>query len=275
MEVITMDELKQILEKQEQRLKDILEFYKRNKISKEDEYFTQHSFIILFTLLEINLMQESLNIEQNKKIKIYQYNFKNKKHNALQLDIDKCDKQIISDFIMEVNNLSNELKDFIDAGSICNNFKVSVIDDIIYQNKEKDNVLIIIEKAYNSNFHQFYINYINEIIKLKANKNEIYTENNLIFFKFIKYITQILIFIKLYIKYKYVTKDKNYKFIESNRDLLIENKNLTYFSLSLVGNSHNKIKCDLLKDNENVLDELCNFYPIIMKIIELVEQNLN
>ena len=45
-----MDVLKQILEKTEERLNDILEFYRGKKeLKKEDKHFTQHSTIIVMT----------------------------------------------------------------------------------------------------------------------------------------------------------------------------------------------------------------------------------
>ena len=272
MEERSLDILKHIIENTSQRLNDILYYYKNKNLQKTDEYYTQHSIIILLTLLEIELIKEKLDIQQKKIIKIYQYNFENKRPCYYPIDNNKCDKKIVSDFKIKLAQIEKELKDFIDIGEICYNYNISVIDDLFYPNKEKDHIMIIIENAYNSNFHKFFIEYINEFIIFRAKNNNIYSKEILIKFKFIKYITQILIFIKLYIKSNLIKE----KFIAAEfKDVLLEDKILTYFSLSLLRNTHNKVKSYLIKDNEKALNELTNFYSIILKIIEKIEKQLN
>ena len=53
--------LEKISEKTEERLKIILNYYKKKgKIKKTDKYFNQHSLIIVLTLREIELIKEKL-----------------------------------------------------------------------------------------------------------------------------------------------------------------------------------------------------------------------
>ena len=84
----------------------------------------------------------------------------------------------------------------------------------------------------------------------------------------VKYITQILIFTKLYIKYKIMKKEELTfaEFIECNKNVLREDKILTYFSLNLLGNSQSKVKSNLSEHNKKALNELTSFYRLIFKI---------
>ena len=67
--------LDKILEKTEERLKIIVNYYKKiGKIKKADKYFIQHSIIILLTLREIKILKEILKENDKKEIKISQCN---------------------------------------------------------------------------------------------------------------------------------------------------------------------------------------------------------
>jgi len=275
--VDSMDVLKQLLEKTEQRLNDIVEFYQTKKeLKKEDKNFTQHSIIIILTLLEIELIKKNINKEPKQELQIHQYNFKFKKPYFFSIDSNKCDKTIISEFVDNIEKIREEIEGIINIGDLCDNFGVSVIDDIFGQNGEKDYIEEIIEKAYNSNFHKFYINYIRELFRIKESDNNLYTKENLLKFKMVKYITQILIFTKLYIKYKIWKKEELTfaEFIKCNKNVLREDKILTYFSLNLIGNSQSKVKSNLSKSNEKALNELTNFYNLIYNITEKINEKL-
>ena len=269
--VESMDVLKQILEKTEERLNDILEFYRGKKeLKKEDKHFTQHSTIIVMTLLEIELIKNNINIEPNQELQIHQYNFKFKKPYFFKIDSNKCDKKIISEFNVKIDKIREELLDIINIGDLCENFGISVIDDIFCKNEERDYIQEIIEKAYNSNFHKFFINYIHELFRIKESDNDIYIKENLHKFKMVKYITQILIFFKLYIEYKIRKKEELTvpEFVECHKNVLKEDKILTYFSLNLLGNSQSKVKSNLSEHNKKALNELTSFYHLIFKITE-------
>ena len=92
----------------------------------------------------------------------------------------------------------------------------------------------------------------------------------------VKYITQILIFIKLYIKYGSSMIESLADIDKEKKDAFVEDAIITYFSLLEVNKSNKKIESDLLKeDNLKALNELNNFYPLLLNIINQIETIIN
>ena len=279
MDIQDANDLNQILIKTKQRLNFILEYYqKKGPLKKENEYYNQDSIIILLTLREIEIIKDKLETNETNKIKIPQLILELKKIYYPSFNNINYNSNIISDFKNSIINIGEELKNLINIGEITENYRVSVIDDLIIPDNNYDYLFNIIESAYNCNFHKFYLNYIKKFIRLISNENNIYTKDVLDDLIMVKYITQILIFIKIYIRHRLVKKEKlsEKEYLEIKRNInFIDDIVMTNFILDEVGNIRKKDKCYLIKDNEKALDELINFNHIILKIIRKVEKNMN
>ena len=257
--------IKQILDQTEKRFNDILEYY--NDL-KNDKYFTQHSIVISLTLLEIEKIKENFDAN-NKVFNIPQYSFKYKKKFFVEIDAEKIDENIVNNFLKKIENIRDKLENLIGKGTICDVLEISVYDDIC--DLDNDYIINIIRDIHDSNFHEFYLNYLQGFIKQKANNNN-FTKDNLLLLKIVKYITQILIFIKLFIKYKIekVEPLTNEVIKEIGLD---EEKSMVNFSLILISNTTFKVEDFLSEDNDKSLSELTNFYKVILKIIKKFEKN--
>ena len=256
--------IKQILDQTEKRFNDILEYYNDFKDLKKDKYFTQHSIVISLTLLEIEKIKENFDAD-NKVFNIPQYSFKYK---IKFIDKKKIDKNIVNNFLENIEKIGEKLGNLIGKGTICDILEISVYDDIC--DLDNDYIINIIRDIHDSNFHEFYLNYLQEFIKQKANNN--FTKDNLSHLKIVKNITQILIFIKLFIKYKIekVEPLTNEVIKEIGLD---EEKSMVNFSLILISNAAFEVEDFLSKDNDKSLNELTNFYKVILKIIKKFEKN--
>lgn len=261
--------IKQILDQTEKRFNDILEYYNDFKDLKNDKYFTQHSIVISLTLLEIKKIKENFDTNTNNKVfNIPQYSFKYKKKFFVEIDAEKIDENIVNNFLKKIENIRDKLENLIGKGTICDVLEISVYDDIC--DLDNDYIINIIRDIHDSNFHEFYLNYLQEFIKQKANNN--FTKDNLSHLKIAKNITQILIFIKLFIKYKIekVEPLTNEVIKEIGLD---EEKSMVNFSLILISNTTFKVEDFLSDDNDKSLNELTNFYKVILKIIKKFEKN--
>ena len=278
-----------ILRKTEQRFKDILEFYKPEKeITKEDKYYMGHCIIILLTLREIEILEnflkekKSLNketkeVEQYKDILIPQYHFGIKKIYSFKFKHINIMDEKIQNFKKEIMKIHKELKKRLDDELITEQFNVSVIDDITSPMENSGFIFKIIEMSFDSDLHSLYIDYINEFIILKLQKNDIFTKEVLIKLKMIKYITQILLFIKIYIKLNGVTKDNLSKeeLKECSKYITNDAVILTHFNLLELKKTQDIFKSDdIIKDNELALEELINFNKKIIDIINKIEINI-
>ena len=278
-----------ILRKTEQRFKDILEFYKPEKeITKEDKYYMGHCIIILLTLREIEILEnflkekKSLNketkeVEQYKDILIPQYHFGIKKIYSFKFKHINIMDENIQNFKKEIMKIHKELKKRLDDELITEQFNVSVIDDITSPMENSGFIFKIIEMSFDSDLHSLYIDYINEFIILKLQKNDIFTKEVLIKLKMIKYITQILLFIKIYIKLNGVTKDNLSKeeLKECSKYITNDAVILTHFNLLELKKTQDIFKSDdIIKDNELALEELINFNKKIIDIINKIEINI-
>ena len=278
-----------ILEKTEQRFKVIEEFYKPEKeITKEDKYYMGHCIIILLTLREIEILEnflkekKSLNketkeVEQYKDILIPQYHFGIKKIYSFKFKHINIMDEKIQNFKKEIMKIHKELKKRLDDELITEQFNVSVIDDITSPMENSGFIFKIIEMSFDSDLHSLYIDYINEFIILKLQKNDIFTKEVLIKLKMIKYITQILLFIKIYIKLNGVTKDNLSKeeLKECSKYITNDAVILTHFNLLELKKAQDIFKSDdIIKDNELALEELINFNKKIIDIINKIEKNI-
>ena len=278
-----------ILQKTEQRFKDIKEFYKPEKeITKEDKYYMGHCIIILLTLREIEILEnflkekKSLNketkeVEQYKDILIPQYHFGIKKIYSFKFKHINIMDETIQNFKKEIMKIHKELKKRLDDELITEQFNVSVIDDITSPMENSGFIFKIIEMSFDSDLHSLYIDYINEFIILKLQKNDIFTEEVLNKLKMIKYITQILLFIKIYIKLNGVTKDNLSKeeLKECSNYITNDAVILTHFNLLELKKTQDIFKSDdIIKDNELALEELINFNKKIIDIINKIEKNI-
>ena len=278
-----------ILEKTEQRFKVIEEFYKPEKeITKEDKYYMGHCIIILLTLREIEILEnflkekKSLNketkeVEQYKDILIPQYHFGIKKIYSFKFKHINIMDEKIQNFKKEIMKIHKELKKRLDDELITEQFNVSVIDDITSPMENSGFIFKIIEMSFDSDLHSLYIDYINEFIILKLQKNDIFTKEVLIKLKMIKYITQILLFIKIYIKLNGVTKDNLSKeeLKECSKYITNDAVILTHFNLLELKKTQDIFKSDdIIKDNELALEELINFNKKIIDIINKIEKNI-
>lgn len=258
--------IKQILAQTEKRFNDILEYYNDFKDLKNDKYFTQHSIVISLTLLEIEKIKEIFDTNTNNKVfNIPQYCFKYKKK---FIDTKKIDKNIVKNFLENIEKIGDKLENLIGKGTICDILEISVYDDIC--DLDNDYIINIIRDIHDSNFHEFYLNYLQEFIKQKANNN--FTKDNLSHLKIVKYITQILIFIKLFIKYK-IGKVEPLTNEVIKEISLNEEKSMVNFSLILISNTAFEVEDFLSDDNDKSLNELTNFYKVILKIIKKFEKN--
>ena len=261
--------IKQILDQTEKRFNDILEYYNDFKDLKKDKYFTQHSIVISLTLLEIEKIKEIYDTNTNNKVfNIPQYSFKYKKKFFIEIDTKKIDKNIVKNFLENIKKIGDKLENLIGKGTICDVLKISVYVDICDLNN--DYIINIIRDIHDSNFHEFYLNYLQEFIKQKANNN--FTKDNLSHLKIVKNITQILIFIKLFIKYK-IGKVEPLTNEVIKEISLNEEKSMVNFSLILISNTAFKVEDFLSDDNDKSLNELTNFYKVILKIIKKFEKN--
>jgi hypothetical protein len=285
-----------ILEKTQQRLKSILEIYKDKKeIKKGDKYYMAHSIIILLTLREIEIIEEFL--KENKQFKkeskkeskedskkedeyinvsIPQYHFKFKKIYSFKFKNINIMDDKIKNFKKEIRSIHSELQKHLDDDLI-NDFGVSVIDDVSSPLGQNGILFKIIEMSFDSNLHELYINYINEFIKFKVERKNIYTEKVLNKLKMLKSITQILLVIKIYIKLNGVTKDNLSKeeLKECSKYITNDAVILTHFNLLELKKTQDIFKSDdIIKDNELALEELINFNKKIIDIINKIEKNI-
>ena len=278
-----------ILEKTEQRFKVIEEFYKPEKeITKEDKYYMGHCIIILLTLREIEILEnflkekKSLNketkeVEQYKDILIPQYHFGIKKIYSFKFKHINIMEETIQNFKKEIMKIHKELKKRLDDELITEQFNVSVIDDITSPMENSGFIFKIIEMSFDSDLHSLYIDYINEFIILKLQKKDIFTKEVLNKLKMIKYIAQILLFIKIYIKLNGVTKDNLSKeeLKECSKYITNDAVILTHFNLLELKKTQDIFKSDdIIKDNELALEELINFNKKIIDIINKIEKNI-
>ena len=185
----------------------------------------------------------------------------------------------IKNFKKEIRSIHSELQKHLDDDLI-NDFGVSVIDDVSSPLGQNGILFKIIEMSFDSNLHELYINYINEFIKFKVERKNIYTEDVLKKLKMLKSITQILLVIKIYIKLNGVTKDSLSKEeqLECGKYITSEDAILTHFILFELKKPQELFKSEnqnLKKDNEQALEELISFNKQLLNIINKIEKIVN
>ena len=92
-----------------------------------------------------------------------QLNLKVKKIYNIKFKEIYCDDIYIEEYKKEIEKILNELKKTINIQEITSNYKVSVIDNLIYP-YEKKYLPFIIENSLKSKFHRFILNENEKII---------------------------------------------------------------------------------------------------------------
>ena len=269
--------LDKILEKTEERLKIIVNYYKKiGKIKKADKYFIQHSIIILLTLREIKILKEILKENDKKEIKISQCNINIKKIYLLKFKNIDFESKTISGFKTALENIQKDLSGFIDAGDINDGFQISVLDNLDCPFETDGYLLKIIIKANNDEFNDFFKNYADENLKIVNDINYNYKKEDLENLKMAKYFYQLLIFMKLYVKFNVEKKvaitqeEKN----ECNKNVNEEKIILTHFLLFEMNVKFSNIPNNLIEHNEEKLDELLKTYKNLLDKITQQENKL-
>lgn len=269
--------LDKILEKTEERLKIIVNYYKKiGKIKKADKYFIQHSIIILLTLREIKILKEILKENDKKEIKISQCNINIKKIYLLKFKNIDFESKTISEFKTTLENIQKDLSGFIDAGDINDGFQISVLDNLDCPFETDGYLLKIIIKANNDEFNDFFKNYADENLKIVNDINYNYKKEDLENLKMAKYFYQLLIFMKLYVKFNVEKKEaitqeeKN----ECNKNVNEEKIILTHFLLFEMNVKFSNIPNNLIEHNEEKLDELLKTYKNLLDKIAQQENKL-
>ena len=268
-----------LLEKIEQKLIDVFEYYHKNGlVESQNEFIGHNSTVILLIVRELENIIDKFNVEEGKDIYITQYSFSFKKVYAMKFHAIDIDYKFVKNSLDKIFELKMNLLNLIDEDPIEKKLNSSTIDDIICP-KEKDGYLLdIIRNAFNSNFHKFFIdNYVHYFIILKMLGKDIYTKEVLLKLKMAKYIAEIIIFIKLFIKfYNYKKSDEltEEELIEARKNILNDEFVLTNFLLFELRHYDTKLTEDLTKDNEMALKVMCEFYVKLIKLIKQIENNI-
>ena len=268
-----------LLEKIEQKLIDVFEYYHKNGlVESQNEFIGHNSTVILLIVRELENIIDKFKVQEGKDIKVRQYSFYFNKVYTMKLTHKDLDYEKIKNSLKKIKDLKMNLLNLIEEDPIEKKLKATTIDDIICP-KEKDGYLLdIITNAFNSNFHKFFIdNYVHYFIILKMLGKNIYTKEVLLKLKMAKYIAEIIIFIKLFIKfYNYEKSDEltEEELIEASKNILNDEFVLTNFLLFELRHYNTKLTEDLTKDNEMALKVMCEFYVKLIKLIKQIENNI-
>ena len=268
-----------LLEKIEQKLIDVFEYYHKNGlVESQNEFIGHNSTVILLIVRELENIIDKFKVQEGKDIKVRQYSFYFNKVYTMKLTHKDLDYEKIKKSLKKIKDLKMNLLNLIEEDPIEKKLKATTIDDIICP-KEKDGYLLdIITNAFNSNFHKFFIdNYVHYFIILKMLGKDIYTKEVLLKLKMAKYIAEIIIFIKLFIKfYNYKKSDEltEEELIEARKNILNDEFVLTNFLLFELRHYNTKLTEDLTKDNEMALKVMCEFYVKLIKLIKQIENNI-
>ena len=269
-----------LLEKIEQKLIDVFEYYHKNGlVESQNEFIGHNSTVILLIVRELENIIDKFKVQEGKDIKVRQYSFYFNKVYTMKLTHKDLDYEKIKKSLKKIKDLKMNLLNLIEEDPIEKKLKASTIDNIICP-KEKDGYLLdIITNAFNSNFHKFFIdNYVHYFIILKMLGKDIYTKEVLLKLKMAKYIAEIIIFIKLFIKfYNYEKSDEltEEELIEASKNILNDEFVLTNFLLFELRHYNTKLTEDLTKDNEMALKVMCEFYVKLIKLIKQIENNIS
>jgi len=268
------ENLQKLLDRTIKKFEIITDFFKnKDLINIDNKEFNNQSIIILLALREIDAVKNLLS-EKERIIKIPQFNFKLKKIYKMKFNL-VSNGEDIKQYNEKIEKIYKDLKKCANTKKIMEDYNVSTIDNLI-TSLEKSNMPKIIKKSWESNFHQFFLDFIyTEIISKKM-----YTKEYLNKLYMMKYITQYLIFIK---KWIWCSINTNLSLTKDEikickLDAFNEEKILSHFLLKEVENCGSKLIegiSDLKNYNENALDELILFYLEILKIIKKFENNLN
>ena len=230
------------------------------------------------TIKEIEYLLEKTQPEKNPENKIPQYNLKTKKLYTIKLPQKEFNANDISLFQTNIKAIQNKLRDMLEIKDMKKLYNVSTIENISNPNENDGNFLKILENVYNCNFHKFFIDeYIHDLIKLKMDRENIYTNKVLSKVKMAKYIIQILLCLKIFIKYNTAEKQpltseekKECSKIAFNDEFVLSN-----FLLFESEKKEEGIQSFLIEDNTIAIEELTLLYHELLNIIKQIEDNLN
>ena len=154
-----------LLEKIEQKLIDVFEYYHKNGlVESQNEFIGHNSTVILLIVRELENIIDKFK-QEGKDIKVRQYSFYFNKVYTMKLTHKDLDYEKIKKSLKKIKDLKMNLLNLIEEDPIEKKLKATTIDDIICP-KEKDGYLLdIIRNAFNSNFHKFFIdNYVHYFI---------------------------------------------------------------------------------------------------------------
>jgi hypothetical protein len=272
-----IDVLEKISEKTEERLKIILNYYKKKgKIKKTDKYFNQHSLIIVLTLREIELIKEKLKKNDINEIHISQYNFKIKKVYALMFKNIDFESPKISSLKTSLENVREELSGLIDGGEVSDGMGISVMDNLCCPCEKSGYLLQMIIRADCNESDKFLSDYIRDNLAIANNLNYNYKNEDLENLKMVKYIIQLFLFMRLYIKFnvkqmaELTTEEKE----ECNKNVVEDNIILTHFLLCEIDIPCLNIPDYLTNGNEEAINKLSEIYGNLLIKIEQQKKKL-
>ena len=272
------EKLELLLNQNMKKFEDIINFYKNEIQSKNNEIdYNKHSIIILLTLREMEITKNLIS-KQEQFLKFPQFSLELKKVYNMKFKGIVPNSSFVNDFNQKINNYIENFKKIVNINKLNKKYNVSVIDDLITPS-EKHYLFLIIEDSWKINFHQFFLDFIYK--EIFANNKYNITEY-LPKLYMIKYMTQILIFSKEWIQYTINLKDNENANIPLTKEEMKKCKQNAFneeiiMTLSLFQeisscNKENiKNNNELIKDNEKALNELIELYKRILGIINKLE----
>ena len=280
------------------KYKTINEYYNEIDINNL-KYISENIDFLLLTIYEIDLFKKILSNENEFNLNSYEISFltipfsENNNYDDSKffiLNSKKCFnmklldyttlKERISKIIIEIEQISNKLKQIIlNINNKNKNNKYSLKFDNI-----RNDIKIFINNFGKSKFNKFFLSYVINFNKMYKNEKEnidykkMYKDLN-----FCKYILEELIFIKKSVKEYDVPFNIIYsenEIIEALDNLFNDDINKNSILISFVCGEYRE-NCDIMDDdqielknnNKNVLEELINFYPNILKFIAFCKNN--
>ena len=283
------------------KYKTINEYYDSINIGNI-KYISENEDFILLTIYEINTLKKMLSDEKEFKKGKYEITLLtilNQDANKLDselfnLNSKKClDSNLIknslcpekkSNFIDEISKINENLtKLALELKKKTNSEKFSIVDN----NVEDDFFENFMKKLRNSEFHKFFFSFIHKFLNSIEKKQDIDYNKASLEIKFWKYIGEYILFFKEGVK---TSNDFNVKSYDSKDDLLEvinkifskSEKGENYILISLfcekirsnfdiLDNEQNQLE----QDNKEAIEQLIQFYPSIIKLINYVGKKNN
>ena len=137
----------------------------------------------------------------------------------------------ISSLKASLENVRGELSGLIDGGEVSDGMGISVMDNLCSPYEKSGYLLKMIIRADCDESNKFLSDYIDDNLAIANNLNYNYKNEDLENLKMVKYIIQLFLFMRLYIKFnikqmaELTTEEKE----ECNKNVLEDNIILTHF----------------------------------------------